>query len=55
MPEKVCRALGDAIFALYCPEGAEILTTNVKDHRPLAEAVNRRVVSPREVLGQDSE
>lgn len=38
-----CLALGDAYFALRCPPGYNILTTNVKDHRPLAEALGKQV------------
>ena len=44
--EKHCRALGDAIFALDCPPGGEILTTNVVDHAPLAAALNVTVRRP---------
>jgi hypothetical protein len=41
-----CRALGDAVFALLAPEDATILTTNLKDHKPLAEALGKSVVAP---------
>ena len=41
-----CRWLGDAVFAFYCPADAEILTTNVKHHRPLAGAMNKRAIAP---------
>ena len=44
--EKHCRALGDAVFALDCPAGGEILTTNVVDHKPLADALNITVRRP---------
>jgi hypothetical protein len=44
--EEHCRALGDAVFALECPAGGEILTTNVVDHAPLAAALNLTVRSP---------
>ena len=40
---KNCLALGDAYFALRCPPDCVILTTNVKDHRPLAEALGKQV------------
>jgi hypothetical protein len=36
-----CRKLGDAIFAFFCPDNACILTTNLKDHAPLAEALGK--------------
>ncbi|HME58551.1 MAG TPA: hypothetical protein VKF63_09440, partial [Terracidiphilus sp.] len=38
-----CRGLGDAYFALNCPESATILTSNKKDHAPLAEALGKSV------------
>jgi hypothetical protein len=38
-----CRSLGDAYFALHCPQDATILTSNVKDHKPLAESLGRTV------------
>jgi predicted nucleic acid-binding protein len=38
-----CRGLGDAYFALHCPEDATILTSNQKDHVPLAETLGRCV------------
>lgn len=43
---KDCRALGDAYFAIFAPDDAEILTTNLKDHCPLAEAIGKKAVSP---------
>lgn len=46
LEEKYCIWLGDAVFALECPAGAVILTTNVVDHDPLARAVGRTVQSP---------
>jgi hypothetical protein len=41
-----CRWLGDAVFAFFCPEDAVILTTNVGDHQPLAEALGKRATKP---------
>jgi hypothetical protein len=41
-----CRWLGDAVFAFFCPQDAVILTTNVKDHRPLAKALGKRADAP---------
>jgi hypothetical protein len=43
---KDCRALGDAYFALFAPTNADILTTNLKDHLPLASALGKKAVSP---------
>jgi hypothetical protein len=45
-----CRDLGDAVFAFYCSSESTILTTNVKDHRALAEALGKGAVNPEEVL-----
>jgi hypothetical protein len=41
-----CRALGDVVFACLCPPGAVILTTNLRDHEPLANALGKVAVSP---------
>lgn len=41
-----CRALGDAIFAFFAPVDAVILTTNIKDHEPLARSLGKSVISP---------
>lgn len=41
-----CRWLGDAVFVFFCPDDAEILTTNVNHHRPLAAAIRKRAVAP---------
>ena len=43
---KDCRALGDAYFAFFAPTNADILTTNIKDHLPLASALGKKAVSP---------
>lgn len=45
-----CRHLGDAVFSFYCPSESIILTTNVRDHRALAEALGKGAVKPEEVL-----
>jgi hypothetical protein len=39
--ETYCRGLGDAYFALFCPDDAVILSTNIKDHQPLAQALGK--------------
>jgi predicted nucleic acid-binding protein len=38
-----CWGLGDAYFALNCPDNATILTSNPRDHAPLAEALGKTV------------
>jgi len=42
----ICEALGDAIFAFFCPENAVILTTNLNDHEPLAKAIGKTAEAP---------
>ena len=44
--EDDCRRLGDAYFAFFAPSDCEILTTNLKDHEPLASAVGINAVRP---------
>jgi hypothetical protein len=49
-PERMrhidCKSLGDALFALLCPKDSVILTTNVRDHIPLASALGKEVEKP---------
>jgi hypothetical protein len=42
----ICRDLGDAIFAFFCPVKAVILTTNLRDHEPLAKAIGKSAEKP---------
>jgi hypothetical protein len=44
--EKACCNLGDAFFALFAPSDSVILTTNLKDHSALANALAKRAESP---------
>ncbi len=44
--EGVCKALGDAVFAILAPPGSVILTTNLKDHAPLAAALGKSAEAP---------
>lgn len=46
MSSKDCRALGDAYFSFFAPPGSIILTTNAKDHVPLAAALGKIVQAP---------
>lgn len=46
LSDDQCRAVGDAVFAILCPAGSEILTTNTRDHEPLAAALGKRVGAP---------
>jgi len=44
--ESQCRALGDAIFAFFAPADSVILTTNMRDLQPLAEAIGKTAEAP---------
>lgn len=46
LSNDACRGLGDAVFALLCPPGGTILTTNLKDHEPLALALGKTARRP---------
>jgi hypothetical protein len=46
LTEEQCRRLGDAIFAFFCPQDAVILTTNIKDHQLLAQAIGKGAQQP---------
>ena len=50
--ENACRDIGDAAFAILCPDNGVVLTTNVTDHKPLAQAIGRRALSPQEVIDE---
>jgi len=41
-----CRSLGDAVFAFFCPVDAIVLTTNIRDHGPLAAAIGKEAKTP---------
>ena len=43
---EICRALGDAIFAFFCPANAVVLTTNLRDHEPLAKSIGKNAEKP---------
>jgi hypothetical protein len=43
---ELCRELGDAIFTFFCPATAVILTTNIRDHEPLAKSVGKNAEKP---------
>ena len=46
LSERECSDLGDALFAFFAPQDAVILTTNTKDHEPLAAALGKSVDRP---------
>lgn len=43
---ETCCDLGDAIFAFFCPKDAVVLTTNLRDHEPLAKSVGKKAEKP---------
>jgi hypothetical protein len=47
---KDCIGLGDAVFAFFAPNQSAILTTNIKDHAPLAASLGKQAISPAQVL-----
>ena len=44
--KRLCRALGDAYFAVMCPAGSFVATTNLSDHDPLCNALGKQAKSP---------
>jgi hypothetical protein len=46
MSAKECRDFGDAYFALFCPDNAVIITTNIRDIEPLATSLGVKVEAP---------
>lgn len=44
--KKDCRAIGDAYFAVMCPPGSDVLTTNLSDHIPLCAALGKTAKEP---------
>ena len=53
--DKTCRNLGDAVFAFQAPDDAVILTTNDRDHKPLAEALGKKTITPKQIAERESE
>lgn len=45
-PRKRCRGLGDAYFAVRCPPGSHVLTTNLSDHEPLCNSIGKVAKTP---------
>lgn len=46
VPEEYCIGLGDAYFALFCPKDAVVITTNLRDHQPLCNALGKTAQNP---------
>lgn len=49
--DRDCKYLGDAVFAFFAPADSMILSTNIKDHLPLAKALRKKAISPKELHG----
>jgi hypothetical protein len=47
--EKDCQNLGDAIFVVFAPIDSIILTSNIADYKPLAEALGKVAKRPDEL------
>jgi hypothetical protein len=45
MQRDDCRKFGDAYFVLFCPHGHAVLTTNVRDIKPMADALKVEVAT----------
>lgn len=46
LTEEMCRHLGDAVFVFFSPKNSIILTTNTRDHEPMAKAIGKKVQTP---------
>jgi hypothetical protein len=46
MTEDICTGLGDAIFSFFAPDDSIIITTNLRDHDPLAKALGKKAKRP---------
>lgn len=52
LKDKECRNLGDAVFAFLAPCDAVILSTNIRDHGPLAQAIGKKAITPQQVIAE---
>ncbi len=50
--EKDCLNLGDAVHVLFAPNDSIIMTTNIADFKPLADAIGKVVKTPQDLLSQ---
>lgn len=46
MTDDLCRNLGDAVFSFFAPPDSTIITTNLRDHVPLANAIGKQAKAP---------
>lgn len=44
--KRYCRALGDSYFAVMCPPGSHVITTNTVDHQPLCAVLGKQAINP---------
>jgi hypothetical protein len=54
LKDKECKNLGDAVFAFLAPSDAVILSTNIRDHALLANAIGKRAVTPEQAISEHS-
>jgi len=52
LQDQECRNLGDAIFAFLASSDTEILSTNIRDHGPLAESLGKTAITPKQVVAE---
>lgn len=52
LKDKECRYLGDAAFAFLAPSNTVILSTNIRDHGPLAQAIGKKAITPQQVIAE---
>jgi len=52
LQDQECRNLGDAIFAFLASSETEILSTNIRDHGPLAESLGKTAITPQQVVAE---
>ncbi len=50
LQDKECKSLGDAVFVLLAKTDTIVLTTNLSDHEPLAKAIGKVAISPKQVV-----
>lgn len=53
--DRMCSGLGDIYFCIFCPRESKILTTNIKDHQPLADILGKVAISPQAIIIDDNE
>jgi hypothetical protein len=52
LKDKECRYLGDAVFVFLATSDTVILSTNIVDHAILAEALNKKAATPKQIISK---